>query len=593
MSNKIRIPLIIIGFALAVLSGWVMVSRLAAEELWGYWPLGLFMGGWMGLALLTGKRWAKHPQPYRLLGLSTLTGILLWLGFPNLPFTTLMFVGFVPLLLVEKTLADWREAPAKWLFFKYSYHSMVVWNILTTFWVANTAFFAGVFAIFVNSLFMAIPLVLFHQVRKRLPSLGYAAFIAFWLAFEYLHMRHQLSWPWLTLGNSFAQYPSWVQWYEYTGVFGGSLWILVANVFFLKLVQNYYFKRIKIALRKTIRPLLLILIPILISLVMYYRYEEGSKTIEVVVVQPNFEPHYEKFNIGRLQQFRRFMQLSTEAVGDSTDYLVFPETSFGGIDQRNPMSSSVVQDLRAFVDQKPGLKLVTGVSSRRIFRTGETHTESTREYVDPRTGQITYWEAYNAAMQIESGRADIQSYLKSILVPGAEFLPYRDIFFFLKPLVDQLGGSMAGYGKQEERGVFRAEDGTAVAPVICYESVYGEYSTGYVRNGAQAIFIVTNDGWWDLTPGHVQHLQFASLRAIETRRSIARSANTGISGFINQRGDLQDATQYNEPIALSGRIATNDAITFYVKYGDLIGRVALFLSAILLLNTFVRGRMKK
>ena len=89
-----------------------------------------------------------------------------------------------------------------------------------------------------------------------------------------------------------------------------------------------------------------------------------------------------------------------------------------------------------------------------------------------------------------------------------------------------------------------------MAPVICYESVYGEYSTGYIKKGAQAIFIMTNDGWWDNTAGHRQHLYFASLRAIEARRAIARSANTGISAFVNQRGDILQPTRYDEPIAI-------------------------------------------
>ena len=132
-----------------------------------------------------------------------------------------------------------------------------------------------------------------------------------------------------------------------------------------------------------------------------------------------------------------------------------------------------------------------------------------------------------------------------------------------------------------------------IAPVICYESIFGEYHNGYIKKGAQAIFIMTNDGWWDNTAGHRQHLYFASLRAIETRRGIARSANTGISAFVNQRGDILQPTKYGEAVAIKGSLHLNDAITFYVRWGDIIARVALFLTAIFLLNTIVKGKLKK
>ena len=145
---------------------------------------------------------------------------------------------------------------------------------------------------------------------------------------------------------------------------------------------------------------------------------------------------------------------------------------------------------------------------------------------------------------------------------------------------------------QKERSAFKASD-LGVAPVICYESVFGEYTTGYVKNGANALFIVTNDGWWDNTAGHKQHLLFASLRAIETRRPIARSANTGISCLINQRGDILQPTEYDEAATVKGTLLFNDTITFYVRYGDLIGRLAGFISILLLLNVIAKGALRR
>ncbi len=146
-----------------------------------------------------------------------------------------------------------------------------------------------------------------------------------------------------------------------------------------------------------------------------------------------------------------------------------------------------------------------------------------------------------------------------------------------------MGGTTGNLGSQEESSVFIADDSIKIAPVICYESVFGDYINSFVKKGAELIFIITNDGWWRNSPGYKQHFSFARLRAIETRRSIARAANTGISGFINQRGDVIQQTAWWQPDAISGELNVNDKITFYVKHGDYIARISLFMSVLLIL----------
>jgi apolipoprotein N-acyltransferase len=170
-------------------------------------------------------------------------------------------------------------------------------------------------------------------------------------------------------------------------------------------------------------------------------------------------------------------------------------------------------------------------------------------------------------------------YHKSKLVPAVEQLPYPAFFKFLMAFVIDLGGTSGGLGKQTEREVFTA-DNTSIAPVICYESIYGDFNTEFIRKGANFIGIITNDGWWNDTPGHRQHWAYASLRAIETRRDIARSANTGISGFVNGRGDRLNATQYWTQATLNGQVALNSEQTIYTKLGDYIGLIFSILTGV-------------
>jgi apolipoprotein N-acyltransferase len=165
---------------------------------------------------------------------------------------------------------------------------------------------------------------------------------------------------------------------------------------------------------------------------------------------------------------------------------------------------------------------------------------------------------------------------------------------FLRKIFINLGGASGSLGSQEEASVFVSADGTKIAPVICYESVFGEYITSYVKKGSELIFIITNDGWWKNTPGYKQHMSFARLRAIETRRSIARSANTGISCFINQRGDVLQPTGWWVDAAIKQQLNASNKITFYVKHGDYIARISLLISVLLVLylisNSFLKGK---
>ncbi len=592
MKPKFFLPVLLI---LAVLSCWFaydMWSLNAQQLLWGYRPLGLFLSVW-ALIVLSMIRWREwrtgQAHNWTFTGLSTLSGFLLALGFPDpIVFPIALFVAFVPLLLVEQQL---RQKGQGWLVFRYAYNAFVLWNILSTYWVTNSALAAGLLAITANAALMCIPFMLFYHTRKALPQVSYLAFMAFWLAFEYAHLNWDLTWPWLTLGNGFAEVPSWVQWYEWTGVFGGSIWVLGMNVLALKIVNRYQEDR-SWKWSDAVLFIGLTVVPIAFSLVLYYNYEEEGERVEVVVVQPNYEPHYEKFSIDERLQVDRCLALSKEALTTNTDYLVFPETSFGYVETDNIYNYGSIRRLRELFIDHPQLKIVTGLNAYHDLGPDETPTKNTRERKRS-NGQPAYYEVYNLGAQISGETEEVQIYKKSKLVPGPEIFPFQEIFFFMKPLVEKLDGTTAGLGTQTKRSAFSSASGR-VAPVICYESVFGEYFANYVlQGGAQLAFIMTNDGWWDNTAGHRQHLYFASLRAIETRRSIARSANTGISAFINQRGDILQPTQYNEAIAIRGTLTLNDEVTFYVQWRDFIARIALFLSVVLLLNAFVKRRLKK
>lgn len=545
----------------------------------------------------------KDKAFYKLHLIALSTGVLLAMSWPPMPTAFIIFFAWLPLLYAEHLVSDPDSEYYGYSFFRVTYSSMLMWNLLTTWWVGNSHVYGGLVAFVANAFLMTLPIWLFHKTKRQIgPKVGYLSLVVYYVAFEYLHMQWDLTWPWLTLGNVFARFPEVVQWYELTGHLGGSVWVLVVNVlifssfFSLPLMQQFFQGRFKLAPKKAMqvgatvafsRPVLLILIPLLISIIWYTTYEEKGPTTNVTVVQPNIDPYNEKFNTSVTELLQKYFEASHKGMTDSTTYLVWPETSLPTrIWVDDPTKNSIFRQVVRFMDDHPNTTLIAGITA--FERYDYKASVTARYYSD---GACCY-DVYNAAIQVDTSK-NYPLYKKSKLVPGVERMPYPGIFQALANLAIDLGGISGSLGTQEERSVFFNKDSVGIAPAICYESVFGGYMTQYYRNGADAIFIVTNDGWWGNTAGHKQHLYYASLRAIEGRRAIARSANTGTSCFINQRGDISQATEYWVPAVITANIHLNSELTFFARYGDYIGRVCGFLTIFYVLYSFVRTRLRR
>lgn len=532
----------------------------------------------------------EKKNNYYLLSLALISGLLLWLGWPTTSFNFLLWVGMIPLLMIEEKIVQRKGG---WHFFLLIFLSFLIWNTGTTWWIFYASPVGSIFTILSNSLLMCIPLILFRTTKQRTGNkIGYASFIIYWIAFEFIHLRWDLSWPWLTLGNGLASTPKWIQWYEYTGILGGSAWILLINLFlFLGL-----FKRSSARKRNTqiTTAFLLIIIPLIVSYSLYMEYEEKGVKIEVAVVQPNIDPYTEKFSDSEKfipfdKQIDRFISLSRKKTTDKTSFLLWPETAIDGLFYESDIQSyPLIQKIITYKKQYPDLCLLTGITSYITYPDGKS-ASATASYHE----NIGYYDQFNTAIQFDE-KDSVVFYHKSKLVPGVEMMPYPQVFKFLNKLSIGLGGTSGQLGRQKERTVFFSKKKPiGYAPVICYESIYGDFVTDYIKKGAQFIFIITNDGWWENTPGHRQHLLYGRLRAIETRRSIARSANTGISAFINQRGDIIQRTNYWEQAVISQALYSNTILTFYTLHGDYLGRLACGLALVILLFIILKILVKK
>lgn len=604
-----------------------MRDLMAEKELWGYLPLWFYLTAYLGLLAIFYKLEFKKPPPpedksvipeasnsvnnTRALIYSTATGILLGFGFPGyLPAPFLLLFAFVPLLVLQRELRL-SHASNLQVFF-HGFNAFFLYNVLTTYWVTNTAFGPGLFAVLVNTLLMCIPWMAFHFTSKASQSLALFALPAYWITFEWGHYHWDLNWPWLTLGNGLAEFPRFIQWYDITGALGGGLWIWICNLVFFdqssdRLADFLWATPAGSPFHATAKrgrgwrwwSLLLVFGPMLYSLYTFnIRTDEVANTdkIRVASIQPNFEPHFEKFTVGRGDRLDTFVLLSEAAMNayPELDYIVYPETSFDYVNEDAIMQSQDFKQLFSRLGNKGAKYLVTGYDGYHFFGPNEPRSKAVRT-VNYR-GRPTELEALNAAAQLDLKTQATQTYRKGVFVPGAENFPFRDYLGFALPLVEAAGGSVAGRGTQSERTPF-VSSVAKIAPVICYESVFGGFFTDYIKEGAQAAFVMTNDGWWDNTAGFKQHLFMSSLRAIETRRAVVRSANMGACAFIDERGHIQSQTSYGEAGYLYGEMALNDELTFYVRNGDwlpLIMAIGSMLTLLLtLVITFLRRKKRR
>lgn len=529
--------------------------------------------------------------------LALLSAFLMWLAWP--PHTWLapiLLVGLVPLFMALNQIATQQTQKTGKQVFLTAGLTFLLWNTACIYWVYNaiSAYNGAVTAIPVSlipfglgALLMTFAFWLYHQIGRYVnKNIAYLALISFYIALEYLQQTWDLAFPWMTLGNGFAGLHQLAQWYEYTGVYGGSLWILLSNILVFEAYQAFKTKNGFARYKVSLIWIAVLLIPIGFSLSKYYSYKEKSVPTNVVVVQPNIDPYLKYGSVSTAEQLQILTKLSDSLAQINTEYFIWPETAIPNYaDEDRIRSNPEFLQVQQFLNTYKNGTLITGIESVKLYSDKKTISAK----ANPNGG---FYDNFNAAMQVENS-AEVAFYHKSKLVPGVEKMPFPKVFGFLGPVFESLGGSVSGWGWQEQPDVFYSQSGIGAAPVICYESLWGDWIGTSVKNGAQFIAIITNDGWWGNTSGKDQHLMYAKLRAIETRRWVVRSANTGISAFINQRGDIVKQTKWWTRTAIKEDINLNDTLTVYVNNGDVVAKIFAVLAILLALIIPYQKWLKK
>ncbi|MEX1062572.1 MAG: apolipoprotein N-acyltransferase [Balneolaceae bacterium] len=511
--------------------------------------------------------WSHGPA------LSLSAGVLLGLSFPPFGLPVLQIPAFVFLFRVADLSSGWRELAVR------AYGAFLVWNLIATYWLMMATLAGGTAAILANSLLMLIPLLIIRYLLRSgiHPAVTPPLIAAIWVSYEFLHHNWDLAWPWLALGNGWADSTSLIQYISVTGHLGISFWVVVTAAVFYRAAAFASKKHLACAV------LLALLFPA-ISLVMKAGYQEKSaQRLDVAVVQPNMNSYREYGGLATVDDLLTLLlELSDSARTETTDLIVWPENAIDSLIPRGNRFNATIRDsLRSW-----DTELITGTGYIDYYESG-SEPSLVRGNISGRAYNI-----FNAAFHFTGERLpDI--YKKGKLVPIVERIPFAESLSALDMSGQVNWGEIAGYGRGFHANNFLIGDQHATPALICYDSVFSHWVGNFVRNGAGFLTIITNDGWWGDTSGHKQHFSYARLRAIEFRRWIVRSANNGISGIISPDGGIRVETGYGIRTAFAHPIHPSDVMTFYARYGNWFNWLMLAVAVAGTAFTVRRGRLNR
>ena len=505
----------------------------------------------------------RKIKSFKGLFLSSLSAALLILSFPRFNLEFLAWFGFVPVFFAL------RNKSLKQAFFLFFITGIIFWSGII-YWLAHVTLAGTIVLVLYLALYFALFGLIIRPCTKHSTPYSLIFIPSVWVLLEYLRSHIFTGFPWALLGYSQYLNLPFIQIADITGVWGVSFLVMMVNVAIVEISWS---------LAKGLRPRLkaaVILLVLFLSLTLSYGYfrlsahppKQTQHSMRVSVIQGNISQELKWDPAARAYILDRYAQLTEQAAADKPDLIIWPEASAPGLLGED---GAVFQEIFG-LSKKAKTPLLVGAVS---------------------TNNDKY---YNSVLLVEPPGAIVGRYDKIHLVPFGEYIPLKNVFSFLEtiaPIGDiQRGTKFTIFENQPRPG--RAPERFAV--LICFEDLFPELSREFVKRGAGFLVNITNDAWYKKTNAAHQHFQACVFRAVENRVFLARSANTGVSGFINPYGKIVSlvSDDSGENIFISGYntqeiIPAAGASTFYTRYGDIFP-LACFLFALYGIIPFLKKR---
>ncbi|MES2766304.1 MAG: apolipoprotein N-acyltransferase [Bacteroidota bacterium] len=527
-----------------------------------------------------------------------ISGILLGISYPPFPLGILAFIGFIPLLkALENPRTIGQTLRILYLAF-FIYHGIANWWVGSWQPEADPYLVASGVALAIgHPVFFMIPIAAYLFLKGKFGrerALWSLPFL--WTALEWLHSLGEFSYPWVSLGYTQMYHSHWVQFADIAGVWGVTFVIVMVNSLLAQLYfafkendqipfkdflkTSYSFKRIGLIA-------LLIISPFIYSQIKLGEYDHQNllksslKKASVGIIQPNINP-WQKWKTAPEDQIflHQRMQDSLKNTFGNLDLAVWSETSIPFYILAPTEGQIGYSSLKTWIDSSQ-TALLSGFPDLFFYEDSLRAPASSKVMKD---GSGVHYDTFNAAFLLNPA-GEPQTYRKMKLTPFAERVPYADEFAFALSWFEW-GVGISGYGKgpKQETLLLKTKTGDAkIGSVICIESIYPDFVRNFVAQGAEMLTIITNDAWFDNTPGPEQHFQIGAMRAIENRRYIARCGNTGVSGFITPTGQALKLAPPYQTIGIAETIPLLKERSLYNRFGDWLPQICTGISVLALL----------
>lgn len=485
------------------------------------------------------------------LSLSATSGILLVMSFPGFNYWMLAWVAFVPAFF-----AIYGERPVK--AFLISYIAGVIFFLGALYWLIHVtlpgmivvvlylAVYFGLFGLFIS----------YINHKSQITDRRLLFFIpSGWIILEWIRSHLFTGFGWILLGHSQASNLPVIQIADYFGVYGVSFLIMTVNTaIFITLKMH---KDRKVDTTVVAIALFLVFIALSYGIIRMKNIFTGEK-IRIAVIQGNIPQERKWDSRFREEIIRRYETLTLASLKEKPDLIIWPESSVPGF----------LEDEKDLLDAVSGLAKKAGVP----LLVGTVREEGRSDY-------------YNSAELISPAGEVSGRYDKLHLVPFGEYIPFKRALSFVEkfapvPIGDCKPGNdytilnfMVRKTTSGDGVNWKLTKKIKFAVLICFEDIFPELSREFIKRGANFLVNITNDAWYKETSAPFQHAQNSVFRAVENRTNVIRAANTGLSCFIDQRGQIYDMVEKDRKIFTSGfrvqEITLNRAKTFYTIYGDI------------------------
>jgi apolipoprotein N-acyltransferase len=371
-----------------------------------------------------------------------------------------------------------------------------------------------------------------------------------WIAVEFLRSFGTLGFPWLALGHSQAYNTLFIQIADIGGVYSVSLMLVLANLFLYLMLRSFRPRRLTALL-------LVLLFPYLYGFMAVNSDMEGGRRVNFRIVQPNTGAKEKWKPSRRLHIMNTLDSLSRLDNGFEPDVIVWPETAVPFYLRSSIYYKGIIQHC---ADDMQSTLITGGL-----------------DYFYPDTAGA--YASTNSVFVFEPGRRNFRErvYDKIHLVPFGEFTPGGRLFSWLNNM--QYGQSDFSTRKHT-RVLHFGGDSTAFTPIVCYDSVFPHTVRRAAAEGSKYNILITNDIWFGRSMGPHQHAAMAAVRAVETRRPVIRSANAGISMFIDAKGRVLDSLPLHTRGVIDRTLPAGERVSPYVRTGNLFSWIVTVIAGI-------------